>query len=153
MANLSAADLVDMGVCPTCYDKANGGCIYGDQTERILFENDHFVCLLISNPRTAGHSIISTKQHYKDMMELPDELCREIFSFARQAMIAIKAIYQAESVYLCTMCDGPMNHFHLQMIPRYSNEPRGSANFVKKRCDYVHDPYIVNQLRKSFAGI
>ena len=148
MAHLTAAELVDMGICPTCYDIEHDGCLYGDQTERILFENDSFVCLLISNPRASGHAIISTKEHFKDMMELPDDLCREIYSFARRTMIALKDVYGAESVYLCTMCDGPMNHFHVQLIPRYDFERRGSRNFVKERKPYVEDKGKIEELRK-----
>ena len=45
----------------------------------------------------------------------------------------IKEVYSSESVYLCTMCDGPMNHFHVQLIPRYDFEKRGSKNIVKER--------------------
>lgn len=148
MEGITAAKLVDLGVCPTCYDRENGRCVFGDPAERRLFENDLFDCLLISNPRAPGHTIITTKQHYKDMMELPDEICREIYSFAGRVMRALKAVYGAESVYLCTMCDGPMNHFHVQMIPRYAYEQRGSRNFVKARFAYVHDPHKVEELRK-----
>ena len=51
----------------------------------------------------------------------------------------IKEVYKCERVYMCTMCDGPMNHFHVQLIPRYSYEERGSNNFVKERFDYIED--------------
>ena len=148
MEIVSAAQLVDLGICPTCYDKVHGHSIYGDPSERMLFENNQFECLLISNPRAPGHAIISTKEHYKDMMELPDDLCCEIYAFARKVMCAIKAVYQSESVYLCTMCDGPMNHFHVQMIPRYAYEKRGSRNFVKERGSYVAEPEKLAQLRQ-----
>ena len=37
------------------------------------------------------------------------------------------------------MCDGPMNHFHVQLIPRYSFEKRGLKNFVKSRLEYRED--------------
>jgi diadenosine tetraphosphate (Ap4A) HIT family hydrolase len=147
MENITPAMLVDLGICPTCYDLAHDRCLYGDPTERILYDNDRFSCLLITNPRAPGHTIISTKDHYKDMMELPEELCKEIFDFSRKVMIALKKVYQSESVYLCTMCDGPMNHFHVQMIPRYANERRGSKNFVKERCSYIYDEDKVTQLR------
>ncbi len=56
-------------------------------------------------------------------------------------------VYGAESVYLCTMCDGPMNHFHVQLIPRYSFEKRGSNNFVKPRFEYVEDKEKIQKLR------
>ena len=57
-------------------------------------------------------------------------------------------VYCAESVYLCTMCDGPMNHFHIQLIPRYSFEKRGSSNFVKPRLPYKEDLSKINEIRK-----
>ena len=114
-----------------------------------LYENDLFECLLTGNPRAPGHRIISTKEHYKDMMDLPDDLCREIYSFARRTMVALKEVYGAESVYLCTMCDGPMNHFHVQLIPRYGYEQRGSSNFVKERLCYVDDREKLFKMRKK----
>lgn len=144
---ITAAELTDQGICPTCYDRAHCRCVFGDPTERMLYENERFECVLISNPRAPGHAIITTKEHYKDMMELPDELCREVYGFARRVMCGIRKVYGAESVYLCTMCDGPMNHFHLQMIPRYAHERRGSRNFVKERKEYVHDREKVEELR------
>ena len=147
MKTVSAAELTDQGICPTCYDLAHGRCVFGDPRERILHENARFSCLLITNPRAPGHAIILTKEHYKDMVELPDDLCREVYGFAKKVMCAIKEVYGAESVYLCTMCDGPMNHFHLQMIPRYCHERRGSRNYVKERQEYIHDAEKVEKLR------
>ena len=49
-------------------------------------------------------------------MEIDDETCNEIFVLAKKIMNILKDVYNAESVYLCTMCDGPMNHFHIQLI-------------------------------------
>ena len=151
MAKLTVAELVDMGVCPTCYDRAHSYCLYGDPAEKMLYENDRYSCLLIGNPRAPGHAIITTREHYKDMMELPDDLCREIYSFARRVMCALKEVYGAESVYLCTMCDGPMNHFHVQMIPRFAYEKRGSRNFVKERSVYVEDREKLARLRRMLG--
>ena len=63
----------------------------------------------------------------------------------------MKELYGCESVYLCTMCDGPMNHFHIQLIPRYADEKRGSGNFVKPREAYVHEEETVRKLRSELA--
>lgn len=144
---LTVADLVDSGICPTCYDREHGHVLYGDCTDKLLCENEHFECKLVGNPRAPGHTAIISKDHYKDMMDIPDDLCREVYVFAKKAMQALKAVYGSESVYLCTMCDGPMNHFHVQLIPRYAYEKRGSRNFVKDRQAYVPDPEKIEQLR------
>lgn len=145
---LTPAILTDLGICPTCYNRENNEILYGDNSDKILFENDTFECFFIGNPRADGHTAISSKQHYKDMLEIPDELCREIFTFAKKVMNILKKVYNCESVYLCTMCDGPMNHFHIQLIPRYNFEKRGSTNFVKPRKDYVEDKEKVEIIRE-----
>lgn len=150
MGEITAAMLTDKGICPTCYDKENNHCLYGDNKDKMLFENELFECFLVGNPRAKGHTIISSKEHYKDMMEIPDELCQEVFLFAKEMMNILKEIYEAESVYLCTMCDGPMNHFHIQLIPRYEFEKRGSKNFVKERQEYVEDKEKILRIREIF---
>ena len=139
--------LTDLGICPTCYDRNNNHCIFGDNSENMLFENEDFECFLCTNPRSSGHTIISSKKHFKDMLEIPNSLCSEIFVFAKKVMNAIKEVYGSESVYLCTMCDGSMNHFHIQLIPRYAFEKRGSKNFVKSRKDYIEDKDKINKMR------
>ena len=145
---LTVAELTDLGICPTCYDRSHDFALYGDPAETTLYENERFTCVLIGAPRAPGHCCIISKDHYKDMMEIPDDLCGAVYLFAKRAMNALKQVYGAESVYLCTMCDGPMNHFHVQLIPRYAHEKRGSKNFVKPRQEYIHDPEKVEALRQ-----
>ena len=62
---ISLAILTDLGICPTCYDKENNNCLYGDISDKLLFENDKFECFLVSNPRAAGHTIVLTKNIIK----------------------------------------------------------------------------------------
>lgn len=151
MENLTPAELTDKGICPTCYDRKNNNCLYGNNKDKMLFENDLFECFLVGNPRAEGHTVICSKKHYKDMMEIPDDLCAEVFVFAKKVMNVLKSVYHSESVYLCTMCDGPMNHFHIQLIPRYSYERRGSKNFVKERKEYIEDKEKIAKIRKLLS--
>ena len=144
---VTVADIVNSGICPTCFDNQHNHILYGDNTDTMFFENDKFECFLVGNPRADGHAIISAKKHYKDMMEIDDVICKEIFILAKRVMKVIKETYEAESVYLCTMCDGPMNHFHIQLIPRYFFEKRGSNNFVKPRYEYKENKNKLAELR------
>lgn len=146
---VTVADIVDSGICPTCFDKQNGNILYGNNADKMIFEDEKFECFLVGNPRAEGHTAISTKKHYKDMLEINDEICTEIFLLAKKLMTIIKEVYNSESVYLCTMCDGPMNHFHIQLIPRYSFEKRGSKNFVKPRFEYKEDKEKLIKLRNK----
>ncbi len=145
---VGVADIVDSGICPTCFDKENNHILYGDNSSKMIYEDELFECFLVGNPRAEGHTAISTKKHYKDMMEVDEETCKKVFALGRKVMILLKEVYGAESVYLCTMCDGPMNHFHVQLIPRYSFEERGSNNFIKPRFEYKEDKQKIKKLRE-----
>lgn len=154
LLKLSIKELIDMGVCPTCLDRKYNGAIYGDDTNLKLYEDDDIECLFVGNPRARGHSMISTKVHYHDMSEAPDQINEKIIRFAKRLMQILCEVYGCERVYLCTMSDGPMNHYHVQLIPRYSFEERGSKNFVKPRQEYVFEKekfFKVKSLLEEYA--
>ncbi len=147
MGKITAKELTDSGICPTCYDRSHNHCVFGDNSRMIIYRDNLVECFLCGNPRCAGHTIISSVKHYKDMSEAPITLTHHMMSIAKRTMLAIRSVYRCSSVYLCTMCDGPMNHYHLQLIPRYPDEERGSRNFVKERIPYIHDARKVSGLR------
>ena len=94
---------------------------------------------------------ISTIAHYHDMSEAPDYINEKIIRFAKQFMRIIREVYGCERVYLCTMCDGPNNHYHIQLIPRYPHEKRGSRNFVKERKLYRFDKACYDAVREKIT--
>ena len=139
LLKLSPGELVDMGICPTCFNRENGGALYGDNSDKLLYEDEDIECFFVGNPRADGHMCISTMEHYHDMSEAPDYINAKIICFAKRFMRIIREVYGCERVYMCTMCDGPNNHYHIQLIPRYAHEKRGSGNFIKVRKSYEFD--------------
>lgn len=91
---------------------------------------------------------ISTIEHYHDLSEASDYINEKIIRFAKRFMIIIKEVYKCERVYMCTMCDGLNNHYHVQLIPRYAYEKRGSINFTKERHSYVYDGKKLNKVKE-----
>ncbi len=148
LLKLSPAELVDLGICPTCFNRQHNNALYGDDSNTLVYKDDDIECFLVSNPRADGHLCISSIQHFHDMSEAPDCLNEKMVRYAKAFMLIIKEVYKCERVYLCTMCDGPNNHYHLQLIPRYSHEKRGSNNFVKPRKEYVFDQEKFSRLKK-----
>ena len=149
---IKAKDLTDSSICPTCFDKENNHILYGNKDDRMIYDDDLVEVFFDARPKSVGHVIIVSKRHYKDMMEIPDDLCNYVFILTKKLMNIIKKVYGSESVYLCTMCDGPMNHFHLQLIPRYKEEKRGSNNFVKERKEYVYDKEKMEKIKNLLGG-
>ncbi len=44
-SKLSARELTDLGICPTCLDKLSGGKVYGDNSKLKFYEDDQIECL------------------------------------------------------------------------------------------------------------
>ena len=151
LMKLSPGELTDLGICPTCFNRENGGVLYGDLTDKMLYEDEDIECFLVGNLRAEGHMCIPRITHYHDMSEAPDAINEKIVRFAKQFMQILCDVYGCERVYLCTMCDGPNNHYHVQLIPRYSYEKRGSRNFVKERKAYQFDKKRYDAVRERIA--
>ena len=122
--------------------------MYGDNIDKLIYEDKDIEWFFVGNPRADGHMCISSINHYHDLSEAPDYLNEKIIRFTKKFMIIIKEVYKCERVYMCTMCDGPNNHYHIQLIPRYSYEKRGSKNFVKERHCYVYDEIKLNKVKE-----
>lgn len=149
LLKLSPGELTDLGICPTCFNREHGGSLYGDDSKTLIYKDEDIECFFATNPRSTGHMIISTIEHYHDMSEAPDYINEKIIDFSKQFMIIIKKIYGCERVYMCTMCDGLNNHYHIQLIPRYSFEKRGSKNFVKARKEYIFEEDKFNVVKEK----
>ena len=147
LLKLTPGELVDLGICPMCFNRKHNGALYGDNSDKFIYEDKDIECFFVGNPRADGHMCISSIEHYHDLSEAPDYINEKIIRFAKQFMIIIKEVYKCERVYMCTMCDGPNNHYHIQLIPRYSYEKRGSKNFTKERHSYVYDEEKINRVR------
>ena len=148
LLKLSPGELTDLGICPTCFNKKHNGALFGDDSNLLTYEDEDIECLFVNNPREKGHMMIASKEHFHDMEEASDDINIKMIKFAKAYMKIIKDVYGCERVYLCTMCDGPMNHYHIQLIPRYSYEKRGSTNFVKPRQEYVFDKEKFNKVKE-----
>lgn len=149
---MNIEELRSKGICPTCYNSKYGG-VYPDFGNKLLYEDDLLVCFFEARPRSKGHTIILVKENYQDMSYLPDDVCSKVYVFAKKMMNVLKETMKADRIYLCTMCDGEPNHFHLQLIPRYPGTKIGSTNFVNERQNYIEDLEVINNIKSKLEVI
>ena len=128
--NQKIEDLRSQGICYTCHDFATSE-LFGSQP--IIYEDDLFRVVLDLYPRARGHTIVVYKPHREDISYLSEVEAGQLFALCIRVVKAIKSALDAEKVYLNTMCDGGINHVHIQLFPRYPGDPIGSTRFVAKR--------------------
>ena len=40
LLKLSPGELTDLGICPTCFNRENGGALYGDSTDKMRYADE-----------------------------------------------------------------------------------------------------------------
>lgn len=142
-------ELREQGVCYTCHDLRTGE-LFGDQ--QVVCEDDLFRVVLEPYPRMRGHTIVVYKPHREDLSELSEEEAARVFQVCVLVVRAIKRALGAEKVYLNTMCDGGINHLHLQLLPRYHGDPIGSGRFVAERGPLTDGPRTARLIRAELRA-
>lgn len=134
------------GICYTCYDLETGE-LFRDQ--HVVYEDELFRIALELYPRTRGHTIVVYKPHREDISELSEAEAGRVFEVCVRVVKALKEALDAEKVYLNTMCDGEINHLHLQLFPRYAGDPIGSTRFVAPRQPLVDGDETACRIRSA----
>jgi diadenosine tetraphosphate (Ap4A) HIT family hydrolase len=134
------------GLCYSCYDLATGS-IFGNQA--VIYDNERFRVVLDPYPRMVGHTMVVYKPHREDVSELSQEEIGHLFQFCLQVVHALKTALHAEKVYLNTMCDGSINHVHIQLFPRYAGDTMGSKRFVLPRGPLENGEELVRLIRSA----
>ena len=118
------------GICYICRDLETGE-VFGEQPT--VYDDERLRVVLTLFPRMKGHTIVIFKPHREDISEINGEEASEILGLCVRMTNAIKRGLGAEKVYMNTMCDGEINHLHIQLFPRYPGERIGSSRFVAPR--------------------
>src|SRR5579884_1291107 len=141
--------LRQQGICYSCHHAATGEVF---QNEAIVYEDAAFSVKLDPYPRTPGHTIVVYKPHREDISELTDAEAAAVFQLCVRLVRALKRALGAEKVYLNTMCDGGINHLHVQLFPRYRGDPIGSTRFVASRGPLVDGPETAKRIRDALLA-
>lgn len=90
-------------------------------------EDESFRVILDLGPASRGHALILPKEHYRDLTELPDELCGRAFSLAGRLGAAMKESLGCSGFNLVqnngAAAGQTVFHFHIHVIPRYEGGP------------------------------
>ncbi|MFC7464063.1 HIT family protein [Brachybacterium sp. GCM10030252] len=145
------AELTEKGICYQC-EELSTGLVLGPQS-LVLDEPDVRVALA-ADPRAPGHTIVVWKAHVQDFTSLEDADVTRLFTVCRDVAKALRAALSGvERVYQVSMCDGPVNHLHIQLIPRYSDVPIGSQRLVDPRGPLLDGPQIADRIRGALETL
>lgn len=83
----------------------------------IVAENDNFFAILDKYPLQPGHVLVIPKQEIVTVLEMPEELYQEMFSFARTIAKNLQNVSGAERIGFLIEGYGIKDHVHLHLVP------------------------------------
>ncbi len=98
----------------------------GEIPSRTIYEDESFRVILDLGPATKGHALVLPKDHYANLMELPEETAAGAMKVARKLAPKMLERLHADGLNLVqnngSTAGQTVMHFHLHIIPRYRDD-------------------------------
>ena len=103
---------------------ANGGI-----PSATLYEDEDFRVILDLGPATRGHALILPKEHYANVIALPEEVTAKAFILAKKMAAKMMEVLHCDGVNVVQnngeAAGQTVFHFHIHLIPRYKDDEVG----------------------------
>ena len=100
---------------------ANGGI-----PSATLYEDDDFRVILDLGPATRGHALILPKEHYANVIALPEEVTAKAFILAKKMASKMMEVLHCDGVNVVQnngeVAGQTVFHYHMHLIPRYASD-------------------------------
>ena len=108
--------------------------VYENEKIKFLYEDKICFVVLDKYSTTKGHSLVITKKHYKNMLEVPDDALEHCFKIAKYFGIRIIAKLNTKALLIRTNIGASSGqlimHFHIHVKP--ADEETGSYVYYKE---------------------
>ena len=92
----------------------------------VVYEDDDVIAFLDISQATKGHTLVLSKKHYSNLLEIDEEVLAKIIKVAKTIASSMVKSLGAQGFNLVNNCNEvagqSVMHFHLHIIPRYNHE-------------------------------
>ncbi|MDO5540498.1 MAG: HIT family protein [Eubacteriales bacterium] len=118
----------------------------GEIPSATLYEDDDFKVILDVSPAAKGHMLILPRQHYADIMAMPEELTAKAFVLAKKMAAKLEKVLECDGINLVQnnheAAGQTVFHFHIHVIPRYAKDKLGIGWKPGKLSDADRDELV-----------
>lgn len=101
----------------------------GEIPSAVVYEDENFRAILDLGPATKGHTLILPKDHFANLLEMPEDKVAEAFILAKKLAVKMKDILNCDGVNIVQnngqAAGQTVFHFHIHLIPRYEQDGAG----------------------------
>ncbi len=114
------------------------GIARGEVDAFVIYESDKVMAFLDIRPLSKGHTLVIPKEHYENLLELPEEIAGEILKAIKVVCEKLRRL-NAEGFNVVTnvgeVAGQEVMHAHVHVIPRYSKEEKAVSFGKPIECD------------------
>ena len=99
--------------------------INGELPSKTVYEDDLTKVIMNINPNTNGHLLVLPKEHYTNIIDIPDEIVTHSLKVIRETLFPLlKERLNCEGLTLAENNElgQEIKHFHIHLIPRYPDD-------------------------------
>ena len=100
--------------------------ISGEFSSYTLYEDEDFKVIFDISPVSKGHALLISKNHYKNLFELDDEVASKALVVVKKVATELKAQLNCDGFNLLQnneeIAGQTVFHFHIHLIPRYKDD-------------------------------
>lgn len=98
----------------------------GDIPAATLYEDEEFRVILDVNPASKGHMLVLPKEHYGNILEMPEDLTAKAFVVAKKMAARMEGALDCDGINVVQnnheAAGQTVFHFHIHLIPRYKKD-------------------------------
>ncbi len=109
--------------------------INGEIPSKKIYEDENVLAFLDINPSSPGHTLVVPKRHILDFQEIDDDDLLNLMKICKNLSKKIVSVLDADG-YSILQNNGiaqDVKHFHLHIIPKYSNDKTMDIDEVYKK--------------------
>lgn len=127
--------------------------INGDIPSYKIYEDDNYIIILDAFPSNEGHSLIIPKNHYKNILDIDNEIMAGAYSLAKKTALAIKEHMGIKDINIIQnngeLAGQSVDHFHIHVLPRHKDD----SVVIKAKTIIIDDikkENIRQEIKKAF---
>ena len=127
--------------------------VRGDIPCHKVYEDDDVLALLDISQTTKGHTLVISKEHFRNLLYVPKDILAKVMGAAQKIAQAQVASLGAKGVNIINntneVAGQTVMHFHVHVIPRYSNEDALRLEFNSNKIEKLSLPAIAAEISKE----
>ena len=100
--------------------------VKGELPSSKIYEDEYTLAFLDLFPVNKGHSLVISKEHYKNIFDVPEESLSKISSVMKNVADAVKNGVNADGISIAQSngkdAGQVISHIHFHVMPRFKND-------------------------------